>query len=76
MVIVFTILLLLVTQFVNEHINELERAIKVTDLKELRLDEDGKIGYTYKTLGAAFWALKQNNFRYAIEKITMEVKKL
>ena len=30
----------------------------------------------YKCLGAGFWALKQNNFRKALQKITMEVRAL
>ncbi|CAH1782706.1 unnamed protein product [Owenia fusiformis] len=46
--------------------------LNVKDLSALELDEAGKIGYTYKTLGAGFWALKQTNFRKAIQAITME----
>lgn len=42
-------------------------------LDELKLDEPGKIGYTFKTLGAGFWALRQNNFRRALTEIVMEV---
>jgi len=38
-------------------------------LSPLKLDEHKKIGYTYKCLGAAFWAFKQNDFRAALEKI-------
>jgi len=44
-----------------------------TNIKELKLDEEG-IGYTYKSLGSGFWALKQDNFRKAIQKIVMRVK--
>ena len=43
-------------------------------LKKLHLDEKDKIGYTFKTLGAGFWALRQNDFRQAITDITMEVR--
>ena len=46
----------------------------VEKLKKLNLDENNKIGYTYKTLGAGFWALKQNDFRQAITDVTMEVR--
>ena len=42
-------------------------------LDDLKLSEEGKIGYTYKTLGAGFWALRQNNFRRALTEIVMEV---
>ena len=45
----------------------------VTNIEDLKLDEKNKIGYTYKTLGAGFWALRQKNFRDAIEAVTREV---
>ncbi|XP_021376119.1 uncharacterized protein LOC110464950 isoform X2 [Mizuhopecten yessoensis] len=51
---------------------ELKTYLKCKKLKELKLDEAGKIGYTYKSMGSAFWALKQKNFREAITKIVME----
>ena len=41
----------------------------VGDIRELKLDEKEKIGYTFKTLGAGFWALRQNHFRSALEAI-------
>ena len=44
------------------------------ELKNLQLDEPNKIGYTYKSMGSGFWALKQDDFRKAIQKITMEVR--
>ena len=44
-----------------------------TKLKELKLDESKKIGYTYKTLGAGFWALRQKDFRTALQEIVMAV---
>lgn len=47
--------------------------MKCSDLKQLKLDESGKIGYTFKTLGSGFWALKQNDFRKAITKIVLQV---
>ena len=52
---------------------ELHEHMFAEKLKKLRLDESNKIGYTYKTLGAGFWALKQNDFRQAITDVTMEV---
>lgn len=42
-------------------------------LDDLQLDEAGKIGYTYKCLGAGFWSLRQNDFRAAIEAVAFEV---
>lgn len=42
-------------------------------LNDLQLDESGKIGYTYKCMGAGFWALRQENFRDALEAIAFEV---
>lgn len=41
-------------------------------LNDLQLDESGKIGYTYKCMGAGFWALRQENFRDALEAIAFE----
>lgn len=52
---------------------ELKTYMFAEKLKKLDLDEKHKIGYTYKTLGAGFWALKQADFRQAITDITMEV---
>lgn len=37
-----------------------------TGLSKLLLDEKDKIGYTLKTLGAGFWALKYDDFKKAI----------
>ncbi|XP_033106592.1 uncharacterized protein LOC117108617 isoform X2 [Anneissia japonica] len=53
-------------------IAELRRHMFANSLDELNLAEVGKIGYTYKCLGAGFWAFRQDNFRDAIEAITME----
>ena len=47
--------------------------MSVENLSDLKLDEAGKIGYTYKTLGAGFWALRQNDFKQALTAIVMEV---
>lgn len=43
-----------------------------TKIKELQLDEKGKIGYTYKSMGSGFWALKQDDFRTAIQKVVFQ----
>ena len=43
-------------------------------IKDLKLTETGKIGYTFKCMGAGFWALKQDNFKKAMIKITMQVR--
>ena len=45
-------------------------------LKELKLDEHDKIGFTLKTLGAGFWALTQHDFRRALTDLVMEVATL
>lgn len=47
--------------------------MKCSDVKQLKLDKSGKIGYTFKTLGPGFWALMQNDFRKAITKIALQV---
>lgn len=60
------ILLLLQKNLLWEYMN-------YTKVKDLKLAEPRKIGFTYKSMGAGFWALKQDNFRKAIQKITMEV---
>ncbi len=43
------------------------------NIKNLKLDEHKKIGYTFKCMGAGFWALRQKDFRMALQTITMEV---
>lgn len=42
-------------------------------LEDLQLDQRGKIGYTYKCLGAGIWSLRQDDFRAAIEAVAYEV---
>ena len=42
-------------------------------IKELKLAEYPTIGFTYKCMGAGFWALKQDNFQKAMIKVVMEV---
>ena len=55
---------------------ELKSYLDCTNIKHLKLDESGKIGYTFKSLGCAFWALKQDDFRKAISTITLQVSVL
>ena len=45
-------------------------------LEGLKLDEAGKIGYTYKCLGAGFWSLRQTDFRASLQAITLDVSDL
>jgi len=52
---------------------ELKKYMFAKSLDDLKLDEDGKIGYTYKCLGAGFWSLRQKDFRTALETLTFEV---
>ena len=54
-------------------IKELKRHLFATSLKDLQLNEVGRSNYTFKTVGAAFWAFKQKDFRLAIQNIVMEV---
>ncbi|XP_006814457.1 uncharacterized protein LOC100372011 [Saccoglossus kowalevskii] len=54
------------------YIDELQRYMNTCDIRSLRLDEPGKIGYTYKCLGAGFWALRQTDFRRALTSIVKE----
>ena len=54
-------------------IKELKHHLFATSLKDLQLNEVGRSNYTFKTVGAAFWAFKQKDFRSAIQNIVMEV---
>ena len=56
-----------------EQKDELKKYMYAETLADLELDEDGKIGYTYKCMGAGFWALRQDDFRTSLEAITFEV---
>lgn len=56
----------------NSHKKEFKKAIFATKLKELDLSEHGKIGYTLKCMGCGFWALRQNDFRSALQELIME----
>ncbi|XP_078677179.1 uncharacterized protein LOC144913913 [Branchiostoma floridae x Branchiostoma belcheri] len=51
---------------------ELMTYMQVRDLRTLKLDETETVGYTYKALGAGFWALRQRNFGDTIIQIAME----
>ena len=52
---------------------ELKKHMFADHLSNLKLTEDGNIGYTYKCLGAGFWAFMQKDFRKALQKVVMHV---
>ncbi len=52
--------------------DELHQYMFADNLADLKLSEH-KIGYTFKTMGAGFWALRQENFRAALQDILLEV---
>ncbi len=57
----------------KEQRKEFERCVRDHSLYDLHLDENGKIGYTYKTLGAGFWALRTSrDFESGINHVTFE----
>ncbi|XP_033746094.1 ADP-ribosylarginine hydrolase Tri1-like [Pecten maximus] len=56
----------------TEEVKELKRYMSYCSLKDLKLDEPGRTNYTYKTLGAGLWALRQKDFRQAIQDILLE----
>ncbi|XP_041350168.1 uncharacterized protein LOC121369272 [Gigantopelta aegis] len=56
----------------EEEKQELRKYMTCENLSDLMLDESGKIGYTYKCLGSGFWALKQKDFRKAMQCLVME----
>ncbi|KAL4226883.1 hypothetical protein ACF0H5_014861 [Mactra antiquata] len=53
-------------------VKELKSYMYCSCLKDLDLDETGKQHYTYKALGAGFWALRRKDFRQAIQDIVLE----
>lgn len=55
-----------------QHKQELTHHMFADSLDKLQLDEQRAIGYTFKCMGAGFWAFRQNDFRKAIQAITME----
>jgi len=50
-------------------VNEMKQHMFAESLSDLELDRGG-IGYTFKTMGAGFWAFQQEDFREALEAIT------
>ena len=42
-------------------------------IRDLKLDDKTSIGYTFKCMGAGFWALKKDDFRAALQKIVLAV---
>lgn len=59
--------------FIVFQVKELKAYMYCSSLKDLHLDEAGRANYTYKALGAGFWALRQKDFRHAIQDIVHEV---
>ncbi|XP_070558794.1 ADP-ribosyl-[dinitrogen reductase] glycohydrolase-like [Ptychodera flava] len=52
--------------------NKLHEYMNKRNLSELKLAQPDNIGYTYKCLGAGFWALRQKDFREALTAIVKE----
>ncbi|CAB3981295.1 Hypothetical predicted protein [Paramuricea clavata] len=52
--------------------DELKHHMFAESLDKLELDSPQAIGYTFKCMGAGFWAFRQKDFREAIQAITME----
>ncbi len=59
--------------FLSLQHKELKQYMFEEKLKSLNLDEEDKIGYVYKCMGSGFWALKQHDFRTAIQSLLLEV---
>jgi len=57
----------------GESKEELKNCIRTKNLSELKLDEEGKIGFTYKCLGSAFYCFTQGkDFKQAITELVLE----
>ncbi|XP_052781439.1 ADP-ribosylarginine hydrolase Tri1-like [Mya arenaria] len=56
----------------DQQVKELKAYMYPPGLKEMRLDDPAKASYTYKAVGAGFWALRQKDFRQAIQAIVLE----
>jgi len=54
------------------HLDEFRQLLSTKSLRAFSLDAGKAIGYTYKTLGAGIWALRQNNFEAAVTALTLE----
>ncbi|XP_052826920.1 ADP-ribosylarginine hydrolase Tri1 [Octopus bimaculoides] len=56
----------------DAEVRELQSYMYNSSLKQLQLNEPGKTRYIFKTVGVAMWALKQKDFRKALQEIVME----
>ncbi|XP_071083956.1 uncharacterized protein [Haliotis cracherodii] len=56
----------------DQQTKELKTYLECKKIQKLKLCEERKIGYTYKCLGCGFWALKQKDFRKALQTNVME----
>ena len=54
-------------------IDEFKKYMNIKRLRDLKLDDNNSIGYTFKCMGAGFWSLKKDDFRTALQKIVLEV---
>ena len=50
----------------QKYADEMKQHMFADKLSDLELDDKPKIGYTFKCMGAGFWALRQIDFRYRI----------
>ncbi|VDI78871.1 Hypothetical predicted protein, partial [Mytilus galloprovincialis] len=55
----------------RENAEELKMYMFCENIADLNLSEGESIGYTFKCVGAGFWAFKQDNFRKAIQTVVM-----
>ncbi|NER06422.1 MAG: ADP-ribosylglycohydrolase family protein [Okeania sp. SIO3C4] len=65
--------------FVQKEVDQIDAQAKdylymarLSGLSAFQLDAKDSIGYTYKAMGAGFWALTQNDFKKAILEIVRE----
>ena len=57
---------------IQAYMEEFASYIDAPNIRFLNLDDPDTIGYTFKCMGAGFWALRQDNFRDALEAIVFE----
>ncbi|CAG5126729.1 unnamed protein product [Candidula unifasciata] len=55
-----------------QEFKSLKQHMTATALKDLKLSDISQMSFTYKALGAGFWALKQKDYRTAIQDIVMQ----
>ncbi|XP_064639249.1 uncharacterized protein YegU-like [Lineus longissimus] len=55
-----------------EQIEDLHFHMYAKNLAVLELDDSKKIGFCFKCMGSGFWALRQKNYRKALEELLMQ----